>query len=161
MLNMIAAMSRDRVIGNGNKIPWHSKLDFAHFKKVTMGGILIMGRKTFESIGKPLPGRTSVIISRNKELKIPEVITKSSVEEALSVEMDNKERFIIGGAEIYAQTLNKAERLFLTIVEGKYTGDAFFPEIDPSQWLLTDEVTHLGADINPGLTIKTFRKVTQ
>lgn len=121
----IAATSENRVIGAGNKIPWHLPEDFKWFKQLTTGNVVVMGRKTFESIGKPLPNRETIILSRSG-FAYPGTRTVASLREVLLVG-ETREVFICGGAEIYAQSLPLCSDLFLTVVKRKVEGDAFFP----------------------------------
>lgn len=130
----IAAMAKNRVIGNGNAIPWHIPADFKFFKQTTMGGILLMGRKTFESIGRPLPGRVTVVLSRSEK---PFVSAENAenlfwITEISELEKIAPERkiFVAGGAEIYRQFLPHCAELFLTTVDSEPAGDAFFPEFE-------------------------------
>ncbi len=126
----IAAMSLNRVIGNKNNIPWHLPEDFKWFKKTTMGHVLLMGRKTFNSIGRPLPGRDTVVLTRNPE-SIIGIPTFSSIEAFEQADEFQKCKiFICGGAEIYSQTLEKCSDLFLTLVKQKIDGDTFFPNYE-------------------------------
>ena len=126
----IAAMSLNRVIGNKNNIPWHLPEDFKWFKKTTMGHVLLMGRKTFNSIGRPLPGRDTVVLTRNPE-SIIGIPTFSSIEAFEQADAFQKRKiFICGGAEIYSQTLEKCSYLFLTLVKQKIDGDTFFPNYE-------------------------------
>ena len=125
----IAAMSENRVIGVDNKIPWHIPEDFKWFKKTTMGHIMIMGRKTFESIGKPLPGRETVVVSRSG-FEYPGIKTITDLEEIDSLDTDSRDIYICGGAEIYKQTMERCSDLYLTIVKRKVDGDAFFPDFE-------------------------------
>ena len=126
----IAAMAENRVIGNGNKIPWHLPDDFKWFKAKTMGHILIMGRKTFESIGRPLPGRETIILSQSG-YKAPGTRTVESLEQLNEVLTDDDRiPYICGGAEIYSQTLGQCSDLFLTKVRGTFEGDAYFPKFE-------------------------------
>lgn len=126
----IAAMSLNRVIGNRNNIPWHLPEDFKWFKKTTMGHVLLMGRKTFNSIGRPLPGRDTVVLTRNPEsiIGIPTFNSIEAFEQA--DEFQNRKVFVCGGAEIYRQTLEKCSDLFLTLVKQKIEGDTFFPDYE-------------------------------
>ncbi|MDP6892312.1 MAG: dihydrofolate reductase [Verrucomicrobiota bacterium] len=126
----IAAMSLNRVIGNKNNIPWHLPEDFKWFKKTTMGHVLVMGRKTFNSIGRPLPGRDTVVLTRNPEsiIGIPTFSSIAAFEQA--DEFQKRKIFICGGAEIYRQTLEKCSDLFLTLVKQKIDGDTFFPDYE-------------------------------
>ena len=127
----IAAMSLNRVIGSGNAIPWHLPEEFEWFKQTTMGHVLVMGRRTFESIGRPLPGREMIVLTRSAE-PIPGVRTIGDLD-ALDQENDFGGRtiFICGGAEVYAQALGQCSDLFLTLVKREVEGDAFFPEFEP------------------------------
>ena len=126
----IAAMSLNRVIGNRNDIPWHLPEDFKWFKKTTMGHVLLMGRKTFNSIGRPLPGRDTVVLTRNPE-SINGITTFNSIEAFEQAdEFQKRKVFVCGGAEIYRQTLEKCSDLFLTLVKQKIEGDTFFPDYE-------------------------------
>lgn len=129
-ISLIAAISENRVIGKEGKIPWHLSDDFRRFKERTMGHVIIMGRKTHESIGRPLPGRTNIIITRDTAREFPGCIVAMSLEEALSKarEIEPEEVFICGGGQIYAEALPLADRLYLTVVHAIIDGDAFFPE---------------------------------
>lgn len=124
----IAAMSLNRVIGAGNRIPWHLPEDFKWFKRMTTGNVVVMGRKTFESIGRPLPNRETVVLSRSG-FQLPGVRTVGSLDE-ISWPEDSREVFICGGADIYAQALPRCSDLFLTLVKRVVDGDAFFPEFE-------------------------------
>ena len=124
----IAAMSENRVIGQGNHIPWHLPEDFKWFKQMTTGNIIVMGRKTFQSIGRPLPNRETVVLSRSN-FEHPGVRTVASIHE-IDPTLESREVFICGGAEIYAQTLHLCSDLYLTLVKGVMEGDAFFPEFE-------------------------------
>lgn len=125
----IAAMAENRVIGNGPNIPWRIKEDFQHFKATTLGNVLIMGRKTFDSIGKPLPGRETIVISR-QELVIPGVKVVHSLEEAMPALGDTRKYFICGGAEVYKQALPLCHELILSHVHQSPDGDILFPEFE-------------------------------
>lgn len=133
-LSAIAAMAKNRVIGNGNTIPWHIPEDFKFFKQTTMGGILLMGRKTYESIGRPLPGRITVVLSRAGTLPAgtPEHENLFCIRELSGLEKIAPERkiFVAGGAEIYRQLLPLCSELFLTTIDAEPEGDAFFPEFE-------------------------------
>lgn len=132
----IAAMSRNRVIGNGNRIPWHLPEDFKWFKATTTGHIIVMGRKTFESIGKPLPHRETIVLSR-AAFSHPGVRTISSLDE-LPAPAADKQIFICGGAQVYEQTLPLCSELFLTLVKREVEGDAFFPEFEDKFKLMAE-----------------------
>jgi dihydrofolate reductase len=133
---LIAALSRNRVIGIENRLPWRLPSDLARFKRLTMGHHLIMGRKTFESIGRPLPGRTTIVITRGA-FNAPNVLTAGSLAEAFTVAAGDDLPFICGGAEVYRQAIDIADILYLTIVEKEIIGDAMFPEFDISKWSLS------------------------
>ena len=141
-------MSENGVIGRGNALPWHLPADLKRFKQLTTGHTIIMGRKTFESIGKPLPGRRSIVITRNMKWKAPSgVEVAHDLDGALQTARSggNQEIFIIGGAEIFRQALPLADRIYLTLVLAMMAGDAKFPEINPSHWELL-ETTNREAD---------------
>lgn len=127
---LIAALSENRVIGKDNKLIWHIPDDLKHFKEKTSGHPVIMGRKTFESIGRLLPNRTNIIITRDKEYKVEGALIVHSLDEAISTAQKNteKEVFIIGGGQIFEQAIKIADKLYLTIIEGEFEGDAFFPD---------------------------------
>ena len=133
VLSLIVAVSQNGVIGKGNKLPWHLPADLKRFKKLTMGHPIIMGRKTFESIGKPLPGRTNIVITRQKEFASFGALTAPSLEEALRMCKKEEEVFVIGGATIFEQALPLANRLYLTLIHQDFDGDTSF-RWDPSQW---------------------------
>lgn len=145
MKAIIVAMDRNRLIGANGKLPWHLPNDLKHFRELTMGHVIIMGRKTFESIGKPLPGRVNVVLTRQKNYVPQGVVVHHSLEDALSVFADNPKIFIIGGAEIYREALKFADRLYVTLVTGEFIGDAYFTEIDKKIWGLVS-VEPYGAD---------------
>lgn len=126
-------MDRNRLIGHNNQLPWHLPADFAWFKSVTMGKPVIMGRKTYESIGKPLPGRTNIVLSRANGLDIDGVVCVPDLEAALAVESGAEEQMIIGGSSIYELAMPSVERMYLTHVDGDFEGDAWFPEVGP-EW---------------------------
>jgi len=135
-LSIIVAMATNNGIGKDNQLLWHISEDLKYFKRITLGKPVIMGRKTYESIGKPLPGRRNIIISRaEKQIDGCEVF--KSIEDALLAIRD-EEAFVIGGAEIYKQTLSKASNLYVTQVFSAFEADVFFPEIDKNQWELTE-----------------------
>lgn len=148
-LSIIAAMSQNRVIGKDNQLPWHIPADFKHFRDITMGKPILMGRKTYESIGKPLPGRTNIIITNNPDYRAEGCIIVHSIEDALDKAKDNEEVMIIGGASFYEQTLTMASRLYLTIIHEDFDGDAWFPEIDDKDWLETERTDNEPDENNP------------
>lgn len=140
MISIVVAVSENQVIGKDNRLLWRLSNDMKFFKNLTMGGVLIMGRKTFESIGKALPGRVNIVVTRQNN-KLPEdVISADSIAEALNkAKTLSKEIFIIGGGEIYKQTIEHAERIYLTRVHTNIEGDTFFPELDTMRWRLSSK----------------------
>ncbi len=125
---MIAAMANNRVIGKDNQMPWHLPADLKHFKKVTLGKPVIMGRKTYQSIGKALPGRRNIVISRQSGALSTDADWVQSIEQALALVQDEAEVMVIGGAEIYRQVLPMADTLYITDIDLTVEGDAFFPD---------------------------------
>jgi dihydrofolate reductase len=147
-LSIIAALSSNNVIGRDNQVPWHLSTDLKRFKSLTMGHHLIMGRKTFDSIGKPLPGRTNVVITRSAEFVAEGVTVVHSLEEGirLASSTGDSEPFIAGGGEIYELAIHRADTMYLTRVHVEVEGDAHFPDFDDvSEWKLVDS-EHFEAD---------------
>lgn len=143
-LTIIVAAGEDNAIGKDNDLIWHLKDDLKHFKKLTSGHHIIMGRKTFESFPKPLPNRTHIVITRQNNYKVPDgVIVVSNLEDALDAARNDNQPFIIGGGEIYKQSINLADKLELTRVHATFDGaDTFFPDIDLNQWKEISRTTH-------------------
>ncbi|HYH96509.1 dihydrofolate reductase [Hyalangium sp.] len=141
-LSAIVAMASNRVIGANNRLPWRLPADLARFKRLTLGHTLVMGRKTYESIGRPLPGRTMVVVTRQRGYAPEGVKVAHSVDEALALAQGDDEVFIIGGAELYAQTMDRLDRLYLTRIEREFPGDTHFPEVDLSTWRLLEQEHH-------------------
>ncbi len=131
---MIVAMARNNVIGNKNSLPWSIPEDMAYFKKVTMGKPVIMGKKTFESIGKVLPGRKNIVLTKTGDFQVKDCFTAGNIEEAISLTEGHEEVMIIGGASVYEQFLPLARRLYLTIIDEDILGDTFFPELNHNEW---------------------------
>lgn len=150
-ISLIAAVAENNVIGYKNRLPWRLPADFKHFKEITMGHHLIMGQNTFESIGRPLPGRQTVILSLEKDYKKPGCKTSNSIEEALKIAKDNgeKEVMIVGGSSVYKQFLPISNKIYLTKIHHRFEGDAFFPEIDMNEWKTTSEEKHNTDAKNP------------
>ena len=134
MIIIIAAIARNNALGKDNQLIWHLPADPKRFKKVTSGHHVIMGRKTYESLGKPLPNRTNIVISRNKDYTAEGCIVRNSLEEAVESAKNDSSPFILGGAEIYKQGIEFADILDLTFIHHDFEADAFFPEIDPEIW---------------------------
>jgi dihydrofolate reductase len=131
---LIVAMARNRVIGANGAIPWHLPNELQLFKRLTMGHHIVMGRKTFESIGRLLPGRTTVIVTRQAGYAVPGAVVAHSLEEALAACAGDDEVFVIGGAEIFRSALPLADRIHLTVVDAEPAGDTFMPEFDRADW---------------------------
>jgi dihydrofolate reductase len=152
-VSIIVAMANRHVMGRGGRLPWRLSADLKRFKALTMGHHLIMGRKTFESIGRPLPGRTSIVLTRQpvpepaQKFGASDVLTAASLDEALRQAQGDDEVFVVGGAEIYALALPRVERLYVTWVDADVEGDTFFPELDCREWRLVSEEPH-SADAN-------------
>ncbi len=134
LISIVAAMARNRVIGIDNRLPWHLPDDLKHFKALTLGHHIVMGRKTYESIGRPLPGRTTVIVSRDPAYRADGCLSAGSIDAAIALCQGDDEVFFVGGANLYAQVLPRADRLYLTEIDGDYPGDAFFPRFAPADW---------------------------
>jgi len=148
MLSIIVAMDKNNLIGDNNAIPWHLPADLAYFKKITTGKSVIMGRKTFDSIfkmlGKPLPNRENIILTRDKNLKINGCKVIHTLAEIK--QFDNA--FIIGGSNIYNQTLDLVDKLYITFVDGDFYGDAYFPKFEKNNWKIISEEKNLSTDKN-------------
>lgn len=142
MLSQIVAIGRNRVIGAGNALPWRLPDDLAHFRRLTLGKPVLMGRKTWESLGRPLPGRDNLVITRNPGYHAAGARVFASLDTALAACSDAPEIMLIGGAELYAQTLPICDRLYLTEIDAAPDGDAFFPALDPADWRETAAEPH-------------------
>jgi dihydrofolate reductase len=141
-VSLIAAVAANGVIGLGNDLPWHLPADLRRFKRLTMGHHLIMGRRTFDSLGRPLPGRTIVVISRSPRSDSAGIRWAGSLAEALEIAAGDDEVFIAGGAEIYREALERADRFYLTKIHAEIEGDVIFPDFDESLWRVNDEEHH-------------------
>ena len=142
MTILIAAVAENNALGKNNDLLWHLPNDFKRFKEVTSGHHIIMGRKTFESFPKPLPNRTHVIITRQKDFKHEGCIVVSDIEKAIAACPENEDIYIIGGGEIYTQSIHFADQLDITKVHHSFDADVYFPEINPDIWELTNETFH-------------------
>lgn len=151
MLSIIVAYDKNRTIGANNQLPWHLPADLAYFKKVTMGRPIIMGRKTHESIGRPLPGRDNIIITRNKEYQAEGCIVVHSIEDirALENQKNNEEMFIIGGAEIFKELIDEVDKLYITYIDAEFSGDTFFPDMEMNSWTKVSEEKGIRDEKNP------------
>jgi len=146
--SLIVAMSENRVIGRAGRLPWRLSADLRHFQQLTMGHTIIMGRKTFESIGRPLPGRKSIVITRQRDYQPPGVRVATSLDEAERLAAGDSEVFYIGGGEVYRQVLPRIERVYLTLVHATVTGDTCFPEFPPDRWQLARRTDHTADEKN-------------
>ena len=142
-LSIIVAVAHERVIGVNNTLPWHLPEDLKRFKALTMGHHIIMGRKTYDSLGRLLPGRTTVIVTRNKNYKVEGALVAHSLEAAIALCENDSEVFLIGGAELYQDGLKLAHKLYITEIELDVVGDAFFPILKSSEWLEIARETHI------------------
>lgn len=155
IISLIAAMSPERVIGWEGKLPWHSPTDLAHFKATTIGHPVVMGRNTYDSIGHPLPGRTNIVLSRSRK-QIEGCVVAHSLEEAIAAAEGDEELFIIGGEQVFRETLPLCQRIYLTTVHGSFPGDVHFPSIpDGFEELQREE----RPELDPPLTFQVFEKV--
>ena len=150
MLKILVAFDENRVIGKNNALIWHLPADLKRFKALTTGHVIIMGRKTFESIGKPLPNRTTIVISRQTDLQIEGVILANSVEEAIlkGKSLTREDIFIVGGAEIYALSMPLADEILVTLLHDIFDGDAYFPEISADTWEIVEKERGITDDKN-------------
>ena len=142
MFCLVVAMTREGVIGRGNAMPWHLPDDLKRFKALTMGKPMLMGRKTFDSIGKPLPGRTSLVMTRDARWHADGVVVVQSMDEAIARAGDVPEISVVGGAEIFRLALPDAQRIHLTTIHASIPGDTFFPTLEMSDWRETERTEH-------------------
>ena len=147
-LSIITAMDQNRLIGRDNALPWHLPADLAFFKKTTLGKPILMGRKTYESIGRPLPGRQNIIISRDPEYHMEGCDSATSIEQALSMIENHPEAMLIGGSSLYQQTIDLADKLYITYIHSQFEGDAWFPEIPLQNWIESAREDHFADDKN-------------
>ena len=145
---LIAALAENRVIGRENRLPWRLPADLRRFKSVTMGKPVIMGRKTYESIGKPLPGRSNIVVTRDPDYRAQGCQVVHSLEQALEAGAGHAEVMVIGGAELYREALGRAERMYLTLIRAEVDGDTLFPDIEPQQWRELERESHCADEKN-------------
>jgi len=163
VVSIIAALAKNKVIGKDNKLPWNLPADMRRFKELTLGKPVITGQKTFESIGKALPGRTNIVLTRDKSFLAPGCIVAYSIEEALKASGDAPEVMVIGGGNVFSQFLPLTHKMYLTLIDEEFEGDAFFPEFDLSDWQETERIENQPDKENPyKYTFITFeRKVDE
>ncbi len=142
LLSLIVAVAKGNVIGGDNKLLWHLPADLKHFKNVTMDHPIIMGRKTFESIGKPLPGRKNIVVTRQEDYVAEGCTVVNNLQEAINLSEKEGEVFIIGGAEIFRQSIPAADKIYLTRIDHAFDGDVFFPDLNFSEWKLVKYVKY-------------------
>ena len=163
-LAMIAALADNHVIGFDNRMPWHLPADLKHFKAMTLGKPIIMGRKTWDSLGRPLPGRLNLVVSRQPDLQLEGAETFTDLDSALTRaeqwarEQGVDELMLIGGAQLYAQALPQAQRLYLTRIEASPEGDAFFPDYDQAEWERVDSQAHPAEGDAPAYRFETWQR---
>lgn len=149
-LSIVVAVSENNAIGKDNQLLWHLPTDLKHFKEITSGNTIIMGRKTYDSIGRPLPNRRNIVITRSTDLELPNVEVVNTLEAALALCDDEKEKqiFVIGGAEIYKHALPLANKIYLTTVHQTYDADVFFPDLNKEDWKETSSAYHQADEKN-------------
>lgn len=145
-LSLIVARAKNSVIGLSNTLPWHLPEDLKRFRALTTGHHIIMGRKTYESLGRLLPNRITVIVTRDPHYRVEGALIAHSLDDAISLCKEDVEPFLIGGAELYQAGLAKASKLYITEVDADVAGDAFFPEVDFNHWQLVEETQHTSAN---------------
>ncbi len=148
LISFIVAMDRNRLIGRDNALPWYLPADLAHFKSVTMGKPIVMGRKTYESIGRPLPGRQNIVISRNSQFSAPGCVVVTSIDAALAAAGNVEEVAVIGGAQLYNELLPRTQRIYLTRIDAEFSGDAWFTELDAAVWQELERSDHVPDERN-------------
>lgn len=149
ILSFVVAMARNGVIGRDNQLPWRLPADLRHFKAITMDKPVVMGRKTFDSIGRPLPGRANIVVTRDPAYRAEGCRVVHSIEAALAAAGDAAEVMIIGGADFYRQLLPRADRIYLTFIDAEFEGDTWFPELDPARWQERSREDHAPDEQNP------------
>lgn len=159
-LSAIVAMDKNRVIGYQNQMPWHLPADLQHFKRITLGHPIIMGCNTYDSLGKPLPGRLNIVITRRELIAPEEVKVVNSLEAALNLVRDVPEVFIIGGQQIFQQSLALVQRLYLTQIEHEFPGDTFFPLLEEKEWSTVNvDVHHVDEKNSYAYTFLTLERI--
>lgn len=145
----VVAMSDNRVIGKNHQLPWHMPADMRRFKALTMGRPILMGRRTYESLRRPLPGRCNVVITRDSLYQAPGCVVVTSIEAALAAVSYSEEIFVIGGQHLYQNTLHLIKRIYLTVIHGNFDGDTHFPELNMADWKEVEKVNHKADEENP------------
>jgi dihydrofolate reductase len=148
-ISIVVAMAANRVIGQDNQLPWHLPADLKHFRQTTMGKPILMGRKTYESIGRPLPGRTNIVITRDSAYSAAGCEVVNSIDAAIAAAGEQDEVMVIGGAELYRQVLPRADTIYQTRIHEAFAGDTFFPEISNSEWHQVARIDYEADENNP------------
>jgi dihydrofolate reductase len=148
-ISIVVAMDTNGVIGRDNGLPWHLPADLRHFKETTMGKPILMGRKTYESIGRPLPGRTNIVITRDTGYRAEGCVVVHSIDAALEVAAEQDEMMVIGGADFYRQVMPQTDTIYLTRIHESFDGDTFFPELNAADWQEVERSDHAADDKNP------------
>lgn len=160
IVSLVAAMAANRVIGRGGGLPWRLPRDLQHFKRLTVDHTVIMGRKTFEEIKRPLANRRNVVVTRSPDFRPRGVTVVPSLEEALALGATEDEVFVVGGGEIYRLALPRADRIYLTVVHAVVEGDTYFPEFEGSAWVVESEEHHPADEKNPyPMTFRTYSRL--
>lgn len=159
-ISIIAAVSDNRVIGQGGSLPWRIPADMQHFKRLTMGKPVIMGRKTFQTLDKPLSGRKNIILTRSEDYTMPGCTVAHSLEEALEAAEGADEVMIAGGEAVYRSALPHADRMYLTLVHASFSGDTYFPEWEPAEWREVEREDHTGTDEPHTYSFLTFERIS-
>jgi dihydrofolate reductase len=150
LISLLVAMDANRLIGKDNQLPWHLPQDLAYFKKTTLNHKIVMGRKTFESIGRPLPGRENIIVTRDQNYSQEECLVLHSIEDIIELsDQSDEEIFVIGGAEIFQQILPYSDRLYITHIYHEFDGDTFFPETKEEEWEMVKSEKGIRDEKNP------------
>lgn len=157
-ISLVVAVSENGVIGTDGALPWHLPVDLRHFKALTMGKPILMGRKTFESIGKPLPGRLNIVVTRSREWTADGVIVVHDIAAGIKAAARHEDLMIIGGGEIYARTISLASRVYLTRVHLEVEGDTLFPDLDPKDWVCIEKLAHESVPGEVGCTFLTYAR---
>lgn len=148
MLSLCVAMDENRLIGSNNALPWHLPADLKHFRNITMGKVIIMGRKTYESIGHALPGRLNIVLTYNRNFTLENCTVMHTIKEVLSFSKDYDESVLIGGAKIYESFLPQIQRMYITRIHAKFVGDTYFPDYKSNQWREIEKQTYLADQKN-------------
>lgn len=151
-ISIIVAISENQVIGQNNQLPWHFSADLKRFKSITMNKPIVMGKNTWHSLGRPLPGRTNIVVSRNPDFSEKGCLTYTSLQNAIENHRDVKEIMIIGGSEIYRHALPMANRIYLTLIHKHYEGDTYFPDYDVSEWQVENKENIPATDTTPSIS---------